>query len=390
MVELTYPSKMPEEKGEKLAYLQRNEVKTMQKDIAELRELESDQEREKISRLKTEEEAQREKIRKEMAQKAALERKFAEEEASRKEEEIKRLRETASAPLSEATAEPDAATAAEEEERKRFLERVETKAEDKEELPSPPPPPPPPPLVILEKKIPKPFFRRPSSFQKLWVRIVLTLLSMAILAAVATFWYWYFNVREEIATALPAAEQEAEQELIIPASLISVEASRILEMPLLDELLKEDLGEGQFTRLIIKDPEKNKVLGLKEFFEAFEVKAPATFYDKVANDFTLFVYSSRGANRLGLITEVKEPDLLPLLKSWEKNMEKDIETLSVFLGKTEPSLISYFRETKYKDVPFRYLSFPPQNFGICWLVTDKYFILTFSGESIIKTIDKID
>ena len=56
---------MPEEKDEKLEYLKRGEVKTMQKDVAELREKEAKQEREKISQIKTEEEMQREKERKE-------------------------------------------------------------------------------------------------------------------------------------------------------------------------------------------------------------------------------------------------------------------------------------------------------------------------------------
>ena len=43
---------MPEE-DKKLAYLKREEVKTMQKDVAGLREGEAKQEREKISQIKT-------------------------------------------------------------------------------------------------------------------------------------------------------------------------------------------------------------------------------------------------------------------------------------------------------------------------------------------------
>ena len=204
----------------------------------------------------------------------------------------------------------------------------------------------------------------------------------------ATFWYWYFKVREE-PTPPPPPLIETEQELIIPAALISTQASRVLEISSLSQILKEDLDDNQFTRLIIKDLEENRVLGLKELFAAFEVKTPETFYDKVDNDFTLFIYSSRGVNRLGFITEVKEVDLLSLLKYWENTMEKDFETFSVFLGKTGPSLISSFREVTYKNAVFRCLSFPPENFGICWAITDKYFILTFSGESMIETIDNI-
>ena len=70
-------------------------------------------------------------------------------------------------------------------------------------------------------------------------------------------------------------------------------------------------------------------------------------------------------------------------------MEKDLEPVSALLGKTGPSLTPAFREAAYKDTVFRYLSFPPENLGICWTLVDNYFILTFSGESMIKTIDKI-
>ena len=209
------------------------------------------------------------------------------------------------------------------------------------------------------------------------------------ITALTSFWYWYLKVRTRPAPA-PAETAETKQELIIPAALIATEASRTLEISILDQVLKEDLGNNQFTRLIIKDPEENKVLGLKELFATFEVKTPETFYNNIDNNFTLFVYSSQGVNRLGFITEVKEPDLLPLLKSWENTMEKDLETFSVFLGKTGPALTSSFKEATYKNTVFRYLSMPPENFGICWTLIDNYFILTFSGESMIETIDKIN
>ena len=364
-----------------------------------------------MSQIKTEEELQREKEREEMAKKAAKERELAQEQAQKRQEEVKRLRqerekketilekeevqkeEVRTEGFKSALSETQAK---EEEERKKFLERVEAKVESKEEMPSPPPPvepkaTPAPATAALKKiakKVPKPVLRKPSFAQKFWIRIVLTFLVLAVLAAIATFWYWYLEVREEEPVSAPLATEE--QELIIPAALISTEDSRTLELSLLGQLLEEDLPDNQFTRLIIKNIEENKVLGLKEFFEAFEVKTPETFYNKVENDFTLFIYSSQNENRLGLIAEVKEPGLLPLLKGWEQTMEQDFEALSVFLGKTGPSSTPSFKEAVYQNTTFRYLSLSPENFGICWLATDEYFILTFSGGSIVKTIDKIN
>jgi len=413
------------EKKEEKEFLARSEIRTMKKDIASLRETEATQERKKVAGMKTEQELHKETEKQSQAQKEAMTRQIAETEAQKRVGEVKKLREereekVAIAAKTEAEKEEKKAEGfkellketqtREEAERKRFLARVEAQAEGKEVPPAPTPPPPPTappekpseepkkpkPLQIL-KKIPKPAFRRPSfgrpTFaQKLWIRVVLTLLVLVIIGAIGTFWYWYLNVREA-----PAPEEEIPveiieegvAELVIPPALISIEASQTLEFSLLGQILQEDL-DTKFTRLIIKDSVENKVFGLREFFEAFEVKTPETFYNKINNDFTLFIYSSRETNRLGFITTVAEVDLFYLLKYWESTMEQDFEILSVFLGKTSPTLVPYFREVSYKNTAFRYLSFPPQNFGICWAITDGYFIFTFSGESIIKTIDKIN
>jgi len=225
---------MPEEKDEKLEYLKRGEVKTMQKDVAELREKEAKQEREKISQIKTEEEMQREKERKERAQGAAMEREMAGKEAKIKEEELKRLREEREkkAEVMEKEETKKEETRAEgfkellketqikeEEERRKFLARVEAKVGSKEELPAPPPEP--------KRDMPKLSFKKPSFSQKLWIRIVLALLLLAILAAIATFWYWYLVVREKEAPPPVRTEEE-----IVPETPKIVEPSineRILE-----------------------------------------------------------------------------------------------------------------------------------------------------------------
>jgi len=432
------PEKKPEEEKEEKELLARSEIKTMNKDVSILREAQAKQERDKIAEIRTGEERQEEKEKQARAQKAAAERAVAEKEAKAKEEEFKRLREEREQKEStlgkeeiekqEVRAEGfkgilRETQAKEEEERKRFLKRVEAKAEGKEAPAAPLATPPLPlsaeppekpgekpeklkPLQILKKipkpafgksflkKIPEPTFRRPSFTQKLWIRIVLTLLVLALIGIVVTFWYWYLVARKAPVVEEEVIEEEiveeVEETLFIPPALITTEASQILEISLFEQFLKEELAENQFTRLIIKDTQENKVLGLKEFFAALAVETPTTFYDKVNNDFTLFIYSSQETNRLGFIAEIKEADLLYLLKYWEETMEADFENFSVLLGKTSPALVSSFKESTYKDTAFRYLSFPQENFGICWAMVDNYFIFTFSGESMIKTIDKIN
>ena len=386
-------------------FLAREEIKTMEKDTSSLREGEARQERERVGSIKTAEEISREKEREAAAQQAAAERDLAEKEAKEREERARRMRgerELKENALNQTNTERVATAAGEfqgalketqtreNEERKRFLARVEARAEGREETPSLAPVRPTPPVIKTEKlpEITKTSFKKPGLGQKIWIRIILSLLAISILALVATFWYWYFNIRTEPAPA-PVENTVAKQELIIPTALIVTDAFRTIEVSALSQVLKGNLGDKQFTRLIVIDPTANKVLTVKELFLALGAKAPDALYDKINSDPTLFVYSSGGINRLGLIAQTTALDLMPLLKTWESTMEQDLNPISVLLGKAGPAPILTFSEATYRDTAFRYLSFPPENSGICWALANNYFILTFSGESIIKTIDKI-
>lgn len=448
---------MPEEKNkkqEKLEYLEREEIRTMQKDIAKLRELEAKKEREKIGKIKTEEEVKKEGERQERAKREAEERKLMEEKAKRKDEELKKMRgerEKKTKILEKEDIKKEEVRVGkfretlqesqirEEEERRRFLARVEAKAEGKEEelkpiplkppTPTPPPaqkpkptptppittptpkpeppsppvippvppsrpaPPTPPPIPVKKArpvKLPKPFIRKPSFAQKLWFRITLTTLVLVILVALITFWYWYLIVREESILS-PSPTPPTTEEPTIPLALISVDNTKVLNASALDETLKQNLGQNKFTRILIKDVVENKFWGLKEFFQYFTVNTPENFYSKVNNDFTLFIYSSQTTNRLGFVAKIIEKEEFPiLLNSWETSMEKDFEILSLFLGKEGSAQVPLFKEADHQSVAFRYISFPPENFGICWALVNDYLVFTFSGESIIKTIDKIN
>lgn len=279
----------------------------MEKDIAKLREHESETARQKISQIKTEEEAKQEEKKAEQLKKAAEEREKAEMEARKKEEELKKIKEGAALRESKfkleaserATRERESiraqlkeAQVREEAERRRFLESVAEKAGE----PTPPPPPlmserppvpppippapiepalPPPPalietpavppllppkseIVIPQKepvavkklfkfsfplfkitkprlpriqlpkvklpkvqipkvklpkiqplKVPLPklngyFPQKPSIFEKIWIRIVVSLFILAVLATLVTFWYWYLVIRSQAQSQAPA------------------------------------------------------------------------------------------------------------------------------------------------------------------------------------------
>ena len=131
---------------------------------------------------------------------------------------------------------------------------------------------------------------------------------------------------------------------------------------------------------------------LKEILDSFQVKTPEQFYQKLnTKDFTFFIYSQKKeGNRLGFLTKIQEKEgLEDLLKSWESTMEKDFDNFFTILDKKGSALSPSFKEVKYKEITFRYLTFPQPNLGICWAISDGYFIFNASGESMLKTIEKL-
>jgi len=408
------------EQKEEKDFLAREEVKTMQKDMSRLREIEARRERERVAKIKTEEEIIRDQERQKMAEQASTERSLAEKEAKEREEKISRIREEReikqSAFTQTETEKKEVATGEfrgalretqnrEEELRKRFMARVEAKAEGKEEV-VPPPLPPIPPIAKVEKKpieTAKTLFKKPSSGQKVWVRVVLSLLIVAVLALAATFAYWYFSVRETTPIQKPenntpvTPEPEVKvKELVIPPSLFYTESSQTLkiseisEVPfLLFQALQGKTEQGSVSRILLEDTKNIEILGLKEIFAAFNIAPPENFYDQLATSTTLFIYSQEEGNRLGMVTEITEEGLPEIMSLWEETMEQDMQSFFELLNKTEPALYSYFRDASYQETDFRFQTFSRQDLGIVYTVFDNYFILTTSWKSMEKALDKL-
>lgn len=352
-------------KEEKLEFLKREEIKTMAKDLARLREEEARKERERIIRLKTEQEARRERERLERIRKEAEERKRAEEERKRA-EMLKRI---------------------EEERKKEALAKAKPSVL-----------PPPAPTKVL--KIPKP----PTLVEKILIRAILIILLLLLIAFIITFWYWYLIIKEAKPIFPPKEIEEIEKipppekpEVIIPPPLIPVQRSLTLEISTLNQLpslfssvLEKELPQNQLSEVVIVNSLENKVLGLKDFFEAFEIKPPENFYDKIENDFTLLIYSQPEGKRLAFLAKIREKENLKgLLISWESTLEKDFENLFTLMNKEKPALVPYFKDGSYRKISFRYQTFTREDLGICYLTIENYFVFASSWESITKILDKI-
>lgn len=421
---------------EEKEFLARGEVRTMEKDLSRLREAEARMERERVSKIKTVEEIAREKERQEQARQSAIDRIAAENEAKEREERIKKQRmerEIKEGIISEKeTVEATTRTEhfrdtlkevqnKEDEARRKFMARVEAKAEGREvppAAPSPFPPiaremprpnvPPVPEPKIEEKILPetvKPFLRKPNPPQKFVIRILLSILVIAILALFATFWYWYLIVRQspsggvEPTATEPATttEEVVEEELIIPPPLFYTEGLQTLKVSQTGEVpfvffqsLQSQISQNSVNRILIEDTSKNEIMGLRDFFDVFSVTPPEGFYDKLADDATLFVFSQEEGNRFGLVVEIRQKQGLPeLLSSWEATMEEDLDKLFELWMGEEPPLSIYFRDAEYQEADFRFQTFSLEDLGIVYSVYDDYFILTTSWKSMEETLDRL-
>ncbi len=353
---------MEEEKKE---FFKHKDIRTMQKDISGLREQQAEQEKQRISELNP---AQDEQARQEQepAEKQAEERKPLEE----------KLKETS----------------------------------QRQEMPSTPPPSIPPsspsPSYPAGEKPAFPL-KKPSGSEKVFVRIGIVLVLLLVFANMFLFWYWYLRETGPESPQGPPQEEtppedvvppedETPPEIITPSAFFPIGAVTFLKTtsteniaPGLSQLLETDLTKG-YTRVLIQNTEKNEFLGLKELFSAFEIVAPEGFYQKLDNDFTLFVFSQEQGNRLGFAAKITEKqELIATLKSWEQNMEQSFDGLFTSLGKQEPALVSYFKEVPYNDALLRYQTFSRQDLGICYSIFNDYLVWTSSWESLLKTIDKL-
>jgi len=415
--------KREEEKKEEKEFLSRGEIKTMEKDVSNLREDQAAQQRERVAKIKTEEELKKREERQVAAEKAGLARELAEKEAERKKEQLERLkkeRKTKEAVLEKAEVKKEEIRAEglkgalketqikEEEERKKFMERVEAKAGGEEEasiMPLKPPelplslPTPPVKKPAKFPKLPSSLLKKPSFAQKLWIRIVLSLLVIAILAAIGTFWYWYAVVRETATSVQesPPIEKIEQKELIVPLSLISAESSQSLKYSepskvpyLVFQALKEKVNQGSFNRILIEDTENIEILGMEAFFGIFSITPPSGFYNKLENDFTLFIYSQEEGNRLGFVAKIENKEgLKNLLSSWEETMEADFENVFIMFGKNEPAAVSYFKTAEYQETDFRFQTFSREDLGIVYSIYNDYFIFTTSWKSMEKILEKL-
>ncbi len=279
---------------------------------------------------------------------------------------------------------------------------------------------------------------RAGSKKRNWVRVLIGVAALASIVLASLFIYWFFfrsgvpSVTKPPVSQPPATERcieytskerceqegcfwyeeachdeqpdeeqpDEEQPLVAaPQALIPVDETKTRDISSQDEIreglesvLSQQIPEREIHRLLFRNTtEENRYIGLNEFFNAFGIEAPNRLEQELEDAATFFLYNSGTGIRLGIVAEVDNGDNAYLgMKQWEETIENDTDELLLILGKQDKAGTNIFQIGEHRGVYLRYLSFPGNDFGICWTIYKGRFVLTTSGSSIVKTIDLLE
>jgi hypothetical protein len=251
----------------------------------------------------------------------------------------------------------------------------------------------------------------PSLSDRLIIRVGVVFIVIMVFTNLFLFWNWYAKEQwlkkpakipgeQPVNQQLPPSEEPAVETTAAPVvspSLILTQATTTLEIASTADLssalaneLKKNFSQAPFTRLLIKNTTEEKYLVLKDFLGQFTTTDLDVFYKKLSPDFTLFIYSQEQGNRPGFIAKIIEKEgLAAFLLTWQKTMESDLAKFYAILGKQGPALSPYFRKTSYKGAEVYYQTFSKEDLGICYALQQDYFILTTSWQGLLRTIDNL-
>ncbi len=176
----------------------------------------------------------------------------------------------------------------------------------------------------------------------------------------------------------------------VPASIIPVEKTVSLEISNINDIPKlatkveeEKIGEGDMVRFVVKNRAEKRLVYPEEISQIYQVDTPDGFFQTLKGNFTLALFGQKQGKRLVFLDRIKDREgLINLLKKWEG----DISKRGVFIsGSRIQTLANRFKQTSYDGVVFRYLTISKNDVGLCYTLLNNYFVFTTSFES-MKTV----
>jgi len=403
---------------ETLEFLKREEIRTMKKDLERLREIEAEQEKERILALEAKEAKKKRGGAEVISEKMSVEEDREEVVEETKEEDVKESKEPKEVEW------PSKETKEEEilsEEKERIKEEIkkELEKEPGEKLPAQEEKveKEPETEVLEEKKpkyetlieetqieetlIPKPI-KKYSPLKKTIVRIVVVLLFFSFLAGA----YWFFSNQSSFFKnlfSMPEWESPFKPEptpkpleiyippsLILADSVLGIEISNNSEIP---EAIRQSLSQGlakeTFIRVIIENKEENKASDLLDISQGYGIDVVSSVIEKIdVDNFNMFLFLQKEGRRDVFIVKTNDKEgLLNQLRLWE---DKIINEGLYVSGKKVDTIGSSFNDYSFEDgFSIRYLTISKEDKGICYGFFDDFLILSSSFKSIEKTNQKL-
>ncbi len=281
----------------------------------------------------------------------------------------------------------------------------EEKKENEKEVA--PPPPQEEEKTPLSPEIVSRVPKKPSSEDKLWVRIFITLFLLAFAATSITFFYRTFFVPR----LRPIHPEKIIHEINTPRApspnvRIYPERDSIVRFPLtveeeyllyLRKIIREEKG-GELVRIIAEDQRAGvrnaRITDLEDFFKIFEIEPPERFFNKIEKEFNLFVYTRETPGKLAFSVkfnkDVRDDVEWTIMRPWENTMPQDFRRFFAFWDSQIHD--GDFLSTNHKgDMP---TTFPIRyreaggGMGIYYSITEDRLLFATSLDSIKVLIER--
>ena len=255
---------------------------------------------------------------------------------------------------------------------------------------------------------------RPNEKNKTMVRVMIVLILVGILGVAIVLILTKNNSSSESTTKKPDQtetknppddksnpvedkKEDPKKPILTTISTKTIPTEDLANIPnLVFPSLQTSLGGDGYHQIVILNKKDNTTVGLRQFLSVFKIKAPSGVYSSVSDDFTLFIYSSKGKNRIGFVSKVEDSGSLETaMAGWEASMAQDTNDFYKFLGrKTQSSAVTlkFSPDVTSSNIKYRSLIFAPanDNFSASWAIYNgKYLVFATSNEALVKIFDQL-
>jgi len=134
---------------------------------------------------------------------------------------------------------------------------------------------------------------------------------------------------------------------------------------------------------------EKEFLSLTEFFQELEINIPPYVLAELKENYNLLVFSRVTGKRLGLITEIKNPQALKeQLRFWEQTMLGDFKNFYPDQSPGE-SATQDFQDAVYKDISIRYINLPNPDLALNYAIMNNVFIIGTSKDMMYMIVDNL-